>query len=205
MNPFFKSLLFLPLFLIAWVLLFVVWLGNSIGGGPNWISWVSVTSAVLLLGGWLAMLFVFRAAVLLRRAFLVGGGLGLAVVMVNILIVEPYQRRERQMENNRILYQERLDTALEQIVCPSGQILVVVPGIGIVQEDGIRRMLELYLLPPDPARRAIKLVNTRHDGRLVRDPLLEEMLPEITACFGSEKEWIALLQRMEEGEFAVGR
>lgn len=93
-----------------------------------WITGLSLISAVLLLGSWVALFFGGRFGTLFGRAFLTGGGLGLAVLMGHILIAEPLERKERQLGMNRMLFQERLDIALERIDCPSGQILVVVPG-----------------------------------------------------------------------------
>lgn len=199
MRPPSQSLVLLPLVFVAWVILFVAWLGASIKGEPVWMPWVSFCSAILLLGGGLALFFRGPAAIQVKRVLLVGGGIGLAVIVVHLLIVEPRQRKENQANNNRLLYERRMEEALTRIHCPSGSVLVIVPGIAIVQGESIRRMLELYLLPADPTKRAVKLANTRYDGKVVPTPALTERLTELLTCFASPGDLHALLQQMEEG------
>ncbi len=139
------------------------------------------------------------AALIVKRIALLFGGIGLAAVMAHVLIVEPHQRSESQATNNRLLNERRMADALALISCPSGKTLVVVPGIPIVQGESTRHMLELYLLPVDPTQRAVKLANTRYDGKVIEAPALTELRPEIIACLASPDDLQTLLRQMEGG------
>ncbi|TVP78556.1 MAG: hypothetical protein EA353_08045 [Puniceicoccaceae bacterium] len=199
MNHPLKSILLLLLVFIVGAFLFVAWLGGSLKGEPVWIPWVSVVTGILFLGAWVAGVFRGAVANTVKWTLLTVGGIGLAAIMVQLLIIEPHQRSESQANNNRLLYERRLEAALTRVHCPAGNILVVVPGIEIVVGEGTRQMLELYLLPPDPSQRALKLANTRYDGTVVHNPALAEMRPKILDCFASARDLSALLQQMEGG------
>ena len=199
MPPLYQSLVLLPLLLLAWVFLFVAWLGAYLKGEPTWVPWLSVCSAVLLLGGGVALFLRGPTAIVVKRVFLRSGGIGLAVILIHLLMVEPYQRKAMQANNNRLLYEKHVETALARVDCPSGSMLVVVPGITIMQGESARPMLELYWLPPNPSQRAIKVANTRYDGSVVETPDLHTRLPDILGCFESPQAWQALLQQMGEG------
>ena len=178
-----------------------LWLAVALGGGsPKWIEQLVLVSPVAFTAYWL-LGWTPRNHTVARHTLLGITFLLLLPALILVFALEPWQRAQMQRQNAIFFNQSQLESALEQHVCPDGNILVVVPWLFIVDGETSRRLVELRIIPSERQRPSRLLGRTTARGELARQEALATEYQAAAACLGDDNAFEGLLQRLAEGAF----
>ncbi|TVP88345.1 MAG: hypothetical protein EA347_06125 [Thioalkalivibrio sp.] len=169
-------------------------------GSPTWIEQLVLVSPVAFTAYWL-LGWSSQAHDPPRRILLGITVLLTLPALVLVFAVEPWQRAEMQRQNAVFSNQAHLDAALERHDCPNGDTLVVAPWLFVTEGEGLRRLVELRIVPSQRRASSQLLVRTTAHGDLAQRQTTADLHQAAAACVGSAGALDALVQRMAEGTF----
>jgi hypothetical protein len=178
-----------------------LWLAVALGGGsPTWIEQLVLMSPVAFTAYW-ALGWRPRNHTVVRRILLGITFFLLLPALILVFALEPWQRAQMQRQNALFFNQSQLESALEQHVCPDGNILVITPWLFILDGEASRRLVELRVIPSERQRPSRLLGRTTARGEFARQEALATEYQAVAACVGDDNALEGLLQRMAEGAF----
>ncbi|WP_083499462.1 hypothetical protein [Thioalkalivibrio nitratireducens] len=178
-----------------------LWLAVALGAGTGlaWIERSVLMSAVAFTVYW--TLGWWRHYAAYRRVLLAITALAVAPALVLVLVIEPWQRADMQRENAIHSNRTHAENAIERFPCPDGALLVLTPWIFLVDGDGLRRLVELRLIPADRQTPSRLLLRHTASGGLAHREELADHRDSVIACIGSSDALDTLVRKMGEGGY----